>query len=205
MLAPVRRGILGGTFDPPHLAHLVAAETAFRQLGLEIVTLIPAGNPWQKAGRAVSDPRHRIAMTELSILGIDYLEVDDREVRRRGASYTIDTVESFASADEIVLIVGADAAAGIDTWHRPDDLRARATFAVMPRDGVATRDVVAAVGQAQVTWLRTPELAISSTELRHRVARGDSIRFLVADAVWRYVDDQRLYTGSSSTLDAAAP
>ncbi|MDQ3782805.1 MAG: nicotinate-nucleotide adenylyltransferase [Actinomycetota bacterium] len=201
----MRRGILGGTFDPPHLAHLVAAETAFRQLGLDIVTLIPVGDPWQKAGRAVSDPRHRIAMTKLSIQGVDYLEVDDREVRRRGATYTIDTVESFGSADEIVLIVGADAAAGVDTWHRPDDLRARATFAVMPRHGVTAAEVAAAVGQAPVAWLRTPELAISSTELRYRVARRDSIRFLVADAVWRYVEDQGLYTGSSATPDAATP
>lgn len=203
MLAPVRRGILGGTFDPPHLAHLVAAETSFRQLGLDVVTLIPAGNPWQKAGRAVSDPHHRMAMTEFSIQGIDYLEVDEREVRRLGETYTIDTVESFGSADEIVLIVGADAAAGVDTWHRPDDLRAGVTFAVMPRAGIAAAQVAAAVGPASVTWLRTPELSISSTELRHRVARGDSIRFLVADAVWRYVDDQRLYTGSPSTPDTA--
>lgn len=205
MLPLVRRGILGGTFDPPHLAHLVAAETSYRQLGLDIVTLIPAGSPWQKAGRAVSDPRHRIAMTERSIQGIDYLEVDDREVRRPGATYTIDTIESFGSTDEIVLIVGADAAAGVDTWHRPDDVQARAIFAVMPRAGIAVAEVAAAVDPASVTWLRTPELAISSTELRDRVARGDSIRFLVADAVWRYIADQRLYAGSSSTPDAAAP
>lgn len=196
MLHPVRRGILGGTFDPPHLAHLIAAETAYRQLGLDVVTLIPAGSPWQKADRRVSDPRHRLAMTELSVHGVGYFEVDDREVKREGSTYTMDTIESFGDGDDIVLILGADAAAGVGSWHRSDDVMARVSFAVMPRPGVAVGDVGAVLGPGSIAWLRTPELAISSTELRGRVGRGDSIRFLVADDVWRYVDAHGLYLAS---------
>ncbi len=195
MLRRVRRGILGGTFDPPHLAHLVAAETAYRQLGLDVVTLIPAGSPWQKAGRRVSDPHHRLAMTELGVDGIDYLEVDAREVRRAGSTYTIDTIESFGG-DDLVLIVGADAAAGVRTWHRAADLLTGVAFAIMPRPGVSVDEVDTAIGPVDITWLRTPELAIASTELRARVAGGDSIRFLVTDGVWRYVDAHRLYRGA---------
>ncbi|HEY5728050.1 MAG TPA: nicotinic acid mononucleotide adenylyltransferase, partial [Acidimicrobiia bacterium] len=133
----MRRGILGGTFDPPHVAHLVAAETAYRQLALDVVTLMPAGDPWQKADRRVSDPVHRLAMTELAAAGVGYFEVDDREVRRRGPTYTIETIGSFPADDDIVLILGADAAAGLAGWHRADEVRGRASFAVMPRPGIA--------------------------------------------------------------------
>jgi nicotinate-nucleotide adenylyltransferase len=193
MLAPVRRGILGGTFDPPHIAHLVAAETAYRQLGLDVVTLIPAGSPWQKADRGVTDVHHRLAMTELAVSGIGYLEVDDREVRRQGPTYTIETIESYPVGDEVVLVLGADAAAGLGGWHRADELRRRATFAVMPRPGVATTAVEDALRPASPAWLDTPELTISATELRSRAGRGGSIRFLVPDGVWSYAEAHRLY------------
>jgi nicotinate-nucleotide adenylyltransferase len=193
MLAPVRRGILGGTFVPPHVAHLVAAETAYRQLALDVVTLMPAGDPWQKADRRVSDPVHRLAMTELAAAGVGYFEVDDREVRRRGPTYTIETIGSFPADDDIVLILGADAAAGLAGWPRADEVRGAASFAVMPRPGIAADAVEGALRPASPVWLDTPEIAISATELRAMAARGGSIRFLVPDEVWRYVEAQRLY------------
>jgi nicotinate-nucleotide adenylyltransferase len=194
MLAPVRRGILGGTFDPPHVAHLVAAETAYRQLALDVVTLMPAGDPWQKADRLVTAPAHRLAMTELAAAGAAYFEVDDREVRRQGPTYTIETIGSFPAEDDIVLVLGADAAAGLAGWHRADEVRQRASFAVMPRPGVAAEAVAGALHPASPVWLDTPEIAISATELRAAVARGASIRFLVPDEVWRYIEANRLYS-----------
>ena len=116
----MRRGILGGTFDPPHLAHLLGGEAAYRELGLDLVTFMPAGSPWQKAERDVTAASHRWEMTVLATEGVEYFEADDREVRRSGWTYTIDTLESFDDGDEVVLIVGADTAAGLPTWCRAE-------------------------------------------------------------------------------------
>lgn len=191
MLRPVRRGILGGTFDPPHLAHLVAGEAAYRQLGLDVVTFIPAGAPWQKAGSGVSPAGHRWEMTRRAVAGVPYFEADDREVRRDGWSYTADTLESFPAAEELVLVLGADAAAGFRSWHRPEAILARARLAVMPRPGADPAEVTAAVGDC--VWLEAPLLEVSGTMLRGRRAAGHSIRFLVTDPVYEYVEEAGLY------------
>lgn len=185
------RGILGGTFDPPHTAHLVAAEAAYRQLGLERVTFLPAGSPWQKAGRTVSAATHRWTMTLLAVDGVDYFDADDREIRRPGWTYTVDTLASFPSDEELVLILGADAARGLPTWHRATEVLERARVVVAPRPGVTRAQVEDAVGP--VHWLDAPALDISGTELRGRLTRGASIRFLVPEPVWRYVEEHRLY------------
>lgn len=187
----MRRGILGGTFDPPHLAHLVAADAARSQAALDVVTFLPAGAPWQKAGVDVSDPAHRWEMTRLAVAGLAGFEADDREVRRAGWSYTVDTLESFPVDEHLVLILGADAAAGIGSWHRPEAVLARAAVVVMPRPGVDRGAVEAAVGSPM--FLDTPELAISGTMLRERRRRGLGIRFLVPDAVLAYIEANRLY------------
>jgi nicotinate-nucleotide adenylyltransferase len=189
----VRRGILGGTFDPPHLAHLFAGEAAYRDLGLDLVSFIPAGAPWQKAGRVVTAAEHRWEMTVLAVSGVDYFESDDREVRREGWTYTADTLRSFPAAEDLVLILGADAARGIPTWHEASAILDRVTVAVMPRPGVGRGEVVAALGGAEVVWLETPELRVSGSLLRRQVREGRSIRFLVRDEVWRYVQDCGLY------------
>ena len=101
----MRRAILGGTFDPPHLAHLFAGEAAYRQLEVDVVTFIPAGDPWQKAGRDVTPAHHRWAMTELAVDGIEYFEADRREVDREGWTYTIDTLTSFGEDERGELYV----------------------------------------------------------------------------------------------------
>ena len=186
----MRRGLLGGTFDPPHLAHLVAGEAAFRALDLDVVTFMPAGAPWQKTDRDVTAAAHRWEMTRLAVEGVDYFRADDREVRRDGWTYTIDTLDEFPG-DEIVLVMGADAAAGLPTWHLAPSVIARASIAVMPRAGV-DRAAVEASGAA-ITWLDVPELAISGTMLRARCRAGLSIRFFVPDPVHRYVLDHGLY------------
>ncbi len=196
ILPGVQRGILGGTFDPPHLAHLFAGEAAYRELGLDVVTFVPAGAPWQKAGQSVSSPGHRLAMTDLATSPAPYFEVDDREVRRDGWTYTVDTLATFPSSDVITLILGADAARGVATWHRSEEVMARVRFAVLPRPGIARTEVEAALPGAGVVWLDTPEIALSGTMLRARARAGRSVRFLVPDPVWRYIVDEGLYRES---------
>lgn len=187
----MRRVLLGGTFDPPHLAHLVAGEVAYRQLEADKVTFIPAGAPWQKADSTVSDGGHRLAMTRLATSAVDYFEADGREVARQGWTYTIDTLESFDPADELILVMGADAAAGLPTWHRFDDILDRATVAVLPRPGTQISEVESAIGP--VAWLDMPLLELSGTEIRRRVSQGRPIRFLVPDEVLAYIDENGLY------------
>lgn len=186
----MRRAILGGTFDPPHLAHLFAGEAAYRQLGVDVVTFIPAGDPWQKAERDVSPAHHRWAMTELSVAAVSYFEADRREIDRQGWTYTVDTLESLG-ADDLTLILGSDAAAGLAGWHRPEDVTELARIAVVPRPGTSIADVRDVVPADRLVVLDTPELRLSGTELRRRARNGQSLRFLVRDAVWDYIT----YTG----------
>lgn len=188
----MRRAILGGTFDPPHLAHAFAGEAAYRQLGVDIVTFLPAGAPWQKADRVVTAAHHRWAMTEASVLGVEYFEADRREVDRNGWTYTADTLESFAG-DDLVLVLGSDAAAGLRSWQRPDDILEMASIAVMPRRGASLADVAEAVPQHRLAVLDTPELQLSGTELRRRAANGHSLRFLVREPVWHYIERESVY------------
>ncbi len=186
----MRRGLLGGTFDPPHLAHLIAGEAAYGQLGLDVVSFIPAGAPWQKADRLVSAPEHRWTMTVLACEGVEYLVPDDREVRRDGWTYTFDTLTEFPD-DDLVLILGADAAARLPTWHRAPEVIARTRVAVMPRAGTG-RAEVAATG-VDAVWLDVPEIAISGTMLRERRRLGHSLRFFVREGVHRHIEEHGLY------------
>lgn len=192
MLRPVRIGLLGGTFDPPHLAHLHAGDVAFHQLGLDQVVFMPAGRPWQKAREPVSESRHRWEMTRLATEGVDYFIPDDREVHRDGWTYTADTVVTFADEDEIVLILGADAACNLPTWERAAEVMARVELAVAPRAGVAASEV-AAVSARDPVWLDMAPLAVSGSMLRRRAAAGESVRFLVRDSVWHYLTANSLY------------
>ena len=193
ILPPVRRGILGGTFDPPHLAHLFAGEAAYRDLGLDVVTFIPAGAPWQKAERNVSAADHRWQMTVLAVDGIPYFEADDREVRRDGWTYTVDTLRSFPEDEDLYLIVGSDTARGIPTWQEPEEVLRRATVVVIPRPGVDRSEVEEALAGGRYVWLDTPQVRLSGTMLRRQAQAGRSIRFLVREPVWRYVEEQRIY------------
>jgi len=191
MLSVMRRGILGGTFDPPHLAHLVAGEAAYRELGLDVVTFLPAGRPWQKADLGVSPAADRWEMARRAVAGTAYFEADDREVRRDGWTYTADTLATFPEGEDLVLILGADAAAGLLTWRSPEMVLQRARLAVMDRPGVERAAVEAAVGEP--VWLQTPLLGISGTLLRARRRAGLSLRFLVPGAVLDYIESAGLY------------
>ena len=187
----MRRALLGGTFDPPHLAHLVVGEAALTQLGVEVVTFIPAGRPWQKADRSVSDAGHRWAMTQLAVRGRDGFGADDREVDRDGWTYTIDTVESFPADDDLVLVLGADAARNLPSWHRAAEVLDRVEVAVAPRGGVSPEEIADAIGEH--AWLDIPEIELSGTMLRDRVRRGRSIRYLVPEPVRLHVIENSLY------------
>ena len=195
-------GILGGTFDPPHIAHMVVAEAAYRLLGLDQVRFIPAGAPWQKAGGGVTPARCRWEMTAAAVSGAPYLAADDREVARPGYTYTIDTLAELAEEDRAgggsgeppVLILGADAAFRLPSWRRADEVLASARIAVAPRPGTPREAVEEAVGgRAEVVWLDVPPLGVSGTALRRRAAAGGSLRFLVPPPVLDYIERCRLY------------
>lgn len=190
----VRIGVLGGTFDPPHMAHLHMGEVAYRQLGLHRVIFMPAGSPWQKAGRDVSSPDHRWEMSRLAVTGVEYFEADDREVHRNGWTYTADTLASFGDEADITLILGADTAGNLRTWHRADEVLERVNLAVAPRSGTAI-DVESLLPPfpGTLTWLDMAPMEVSGTLIRQRLASGRPVRFLVRDSVWRYFTERALY------------
>lgn len=198
MLAIVAIGLLGGTFDPPHIAHLLAGEVAYRQLGLDRVLFVPAGSPWQKADKAVSEAERRWRMTELATEGVDYFEPDDREVHRRGLTYTVDTLATFPHGEEIWLILGADAARGLPTWERAEEVMSRTRLAILPRPGVDPQEVEDAIGAA--VWLDMAPVAISGTDIRQRVATGVGYRFMVIETVYEYIEAEQLYLPSGPSL-----
>lgn len=192
----MRLGLLGGTFDPPHLAHLHTGEVAYRQLGLDEVYFMPAGAPWQKAGRPQSDADHRWEMTRRAVAGVEYFVADDREVHRDGWTYTADTLATFGHDTEVILILGADAARNLPTWDRADEVMNRVELAVAPRPGTEARSVEMALGR-RPEWLDMAPLDISGTLIRGREAAGQPTRFLVRDSVWRYFRDNALYADES--------
>jgi nicotinate-nucleotide adenylyltransferase len=188
-------GILGGTFDPPHIAHLALAQAAYEQLELDEVLFIPAGDPWQKPADMITPATHRLAMTRLAASSAPYFVADDREVRRSGPTYTFDTLEEFGL--ECVLLLGADAVRGVPSWNRSDELLDRATFAVVDRPGVSRQDIDELV-LARCTWIDMPRINISSSDIRAHVASGHSARFLVPDAVAAYIETNDLYETAPS-------
>jgi nicotinate-nucleotide adenylyltransferase len=190
----VRLGIFGGTFDPPHFGHLALAEWARVELALDAVWFVPAGTPPHKRGGAPSAARHRLAMTRLAVRGNPAFRVSPLECRRRGPSYTIDTVRALARAypgARLHLLMGADTYATFAGWREPDAIARAATLVVALRPGARAPRRVR--GTRRVAWLANPGLDVSSRALRARAARDRSLRYLVPDAVMRYVARHRLY------------
>jgi len=184
------QGILGGTFDPPHNVHLSMALAALEQLDLDAVRLMPAGDPWQKRDRGVSDASHRLAMVELLADEEDELLVDSTEIARHGPSYTVETLEQLD--DRFVLILGADAALGIPSWHRAEDLSDLVDLAVVPRPGVA-KSAVEAAFNGTITWLEMAPVDASSTRIRKLVRSGVEYAELVPETVATYIESHGLY------------
>lgn len=195
-----RAGLLGGTFDPVHVAHVALAQAALQALQLDQVRWIPAGQPWQKT-RQVTAAVHREAMVRLAIAGEPRFVLDRIELERSGPSYTLDTVKALSAAHphtEWVLIVGADQYASLHTWVDWRELLGRVVLAVANRPGAlpALHPEVLAFPHRAVPL---PMLDISSTDVRQRTQHGADISALVPPEVARYIESHRLYGGPASS------
>lgn len=201
----MRIGILGGTFNPPHLGHLVCAQEAYLQLHLDRVMLIPAWIPPHKPVEDEPGAAHRLELCRLAFERDESrFAVSDIEIRREGTSYTVDTLEELharAPDSELYLIVGADIAAGLPEWRDPDRVLSLAALAVAERPGTeraAVEEALAGLrGGERARFFDMPEIAVSSTMLRNRVREGLPIRYLAPDAVAGYVARHNLYRDGS--------
>jgi nicotinate-nucleotide adenylyltransferase len=187
-----RLGILGGTFDPPHVGHLLAAGSAIERLGLDRVVLIPARRQPLKATLEITSGPHRLAMCRRLAECDPRLSVDSIELDREGLSFTVDTLREYRRSRpdaELFLLLGEDAAATILQWREPEAIAGLATIVVLTREGGGAAP---AAGPA-MTRLATRRVEVSASEVRARVRTGLPIRGLVPDAVAAYIVEQRLY------------
>jgi nicotinate-nucleotide adenylyltransferase len=199
---PRRIGILGGTFDPPHLGHLWLATMAADAIGLGRVLFMPAAQPPHKRTEGMTRATDRLLMTRLAIAGDDAFELTLIEMERSGPSFTIDSVDelrrAYGTDAELFLLMAADSLAQIDTWREPDALLERIEWVVGPRPGVAMPDRSAleerfGAGASRIQLLKGPSLDVSSTEIRERVAAGHAIRYLVPRGVEELITERGLY------------
>jgi nicotinate-nucleotide adenylyltransferase len=194
-----RLGLLGGTFDPPHIGHLVAAVSVGDALGLDEVWLVPNGDPWQKRDRPVTPAVVRLALARAAAEGVPGVAVSDVEVRRSGPSFTIDTVHQLRAEDpdrDLVVIMGRDSAAGLPTWERHEELLAAVDIAVVDRAGVGMP--LPPLPGARLELVPMRRIEVSSTELRQLVADGRPIVPLVPPAVAALVAEHGLYREATS-------
>jgi nicotinate-nucleotide adenylyltransferase len=189
-----RIGVFGGTFDPVHNGHVVAAVETRAALDLDRVLLVVAGDPWQKRNRVVASAADRLAMVEAAVTEIDGVETSALEIEREAPSVTADTLEALAVPErELFLILGTDAVANMPTWRRLEDTRHLATLAIVERGGV--QGVNPPGDGWRVEHVRIPQLEIASTDLRDRLASGRPIDGLVPPAAVRVIRERGLYTG----------
>jgi nicotinate-nucleotide adenylyltransferase len=193
-----RIGVFGGTFDPVHIGHLVAANEVRWKLGLDVTLLMVAGEPWQKAGRPNLSPAgDRLAGVEAAVEGIDGLEASSLEVDRSGPTYTADTLAELRTAEpdaELFLIVGADVTELLDTWERPDEVQALATLVAVERPGSRPVQVDRLRAQGwRVETVAIPALEVSSSDVRARLAEGRPIDFLVPPGTVRVLRERGRY------------
>jgi nicotinate-nucleotide adenylyltransferase len=190
-----RIGVLGGTFDPVHAAHVVAAVDVRAALSLDRVLLIVAGDPWQKRGRVVASAEDRLALVEAAVADVDGIEASAMEIERGAPSVTADTLEDLAAPDrELFLILGSDAVANMPTWRRLEETRDLATVVVVERAG--DRDASPPGPGWRFERVRIPRLEISSTDVRDRLADGRPVDGLVPPSVIRTIRSRDLYTGT---------
>lgn len=194
---PRRIGLLGGSFNPPHLGHLALARAALAQLGLTELRWLPAGAPWQKPAADLAPAADRAAMVAALIDGEPGMRLDARELQRAGPTYTLDTVRDLQREDpdaEWVLVIGQDQYAGLHTWHQPAELLSAVTLAVAARHGQSPTPPAPLAGLPHRPLpLDMPRVDVSATELRARVAASQPIAPMVGEAVARYIDQHSLY------------
>ena len=196
----MRIGVFGGTFNPPHLGHLVCAQEAYVQLGLDLVVLIPVYTPPHKPLEDDPGPEHRLELCRLAVDGDRRLAVSDIEASPPGPSYTVDTHKELHTNEpdsELFLILGGDVAAGLPQWHAAEDVVALATPAVANRRGTPRARVAAGLselpGATRARFFSMPWIGVSSTMIRRRVKSGQPIRYLVPDAVAAYIEAKGMY------------
>ncbi|MEZ3181954.1 nicotinate-nucleotide adenylyltransferase [Streptomyces pimonensis] len=191
-----RLGVMGGTFDPIHHGHLVAASEVAAQFRLDEVVFVPTGQPWQKSHRAVSAAEDRYLMTVIATAENPQFSVSRIDIDRGGPTYTTDTLRDLRALNpdsDLFFITGADALAQILTWRDSEELFSLAHFIGVTRPGHHLTD--AGLPEGGVSLVEVPALAISSTDCRARVAKGAPVWYLVPDGVVRYIDKRELYRG----------
>ena len=202
--AVARIGVLGGSFDPVHFGHLVLAEGVREALGMEKVLFVPAGTPPHKLNHPLATAEHRMEMTRLAVEGNRLFGVSDVEVRREGASYTIDTVRELTRIHdgEIFLIVGGDTVGELGTWKDVGELLRICKLAVGIRPGFALprreeleRETGVAADELLAHVVGIPQVDISSTDIRRRASEGKTLRYLVPERVREYIEKEGLYEG----------
>jgi nicotinate-nucleotide adenylyltransferase len=199
-MALARVGLLGGTFDPPHVGHLIIAEATRDQLGLDCVEFIPASDPPHKPEQSVSPAQHRLRMVELAIAGIDGFTINHIELSRAGPSYTADTLAELRATrpgEELHFIVGGDSLRDLPEWRDPNQIVALARLAVISRPGAAF-DLTALESELpgladRLDFINAPMIDIASRWLRASMRDGHSVRFQVPDPVIDYAETQHLY------------
>jgi nicotinate-nucleotide adenylyltransferase len=204
-------GVLGGTFNPPHLGHLAVARHAREELGLERVLLVPVHTPPHKPAEEDPGPEHRLRMCELSVDGVEGIAVSPLEIERGGPSYTVDTLNAIHASHpeaQLTFIVGADTASTMAAWREPAQLLELADLAVAARTGSARREVLDTVAGLtpaggrpatdRVRFLEMPAIAISSSCARECAARGEPIEDLVGPAVAAYIAEHGLYRSAAA-------
>ncbi|WP_197320261.1 nicotinate-nucleotide adenylyltransferase [Saccharomonospora sp. NB11] len=194
-----RLGVMGGTFDPVHNGHLVAASEVQHRFGLDEVIFVPTGQPWQKANREVSKAEDRYLMTVIATASNPVFSVSRVDIDRGGQTYTVDTLRDLRAEypdDELYFITGADALEQILTWRDVDELFDLAHFIGVTRPGYRLDDHHLPKGR--VSLVEVTAMAISSTACRERVRNGEPVWYLMPDGVVRYISKRKLYLPSQS-------
>jgi nicotinate-nucleotide adenylyltransferase len=202
----MRLGVMGGTFDPIHHGHLVAASEVASVFALDEVVFVPTGEPWQKTHRGVSPVEHRYLMTVIATASNPRFTVSRVDIDRDGPTYTVDTLRDLAAqrpSADLFFITGADALAQILSWRDSDDLFVLAHFIGVTRPGHVLDD--AGLPADRVSLMEVPALAISSTDCRQRVCRGEPVWYLVPDGVVQYIAKHRLYRAEPEPSEDPQP
>ena len=190
---PARIGFFGGTFDPPHHGHLLIAEQAREKAALDSVLFVPAFQPPHKGGSVIVASAHRMTMVRLAIKSNRKFKASDMEIAQGGISYTVKSLRLLRAGHpnaELFLIMGADTLLEFHSWQSPEEITEIAELIVYPREGFNVTEE----SRRTMQMLKAPQIEISSTEIRMKLLRGESIRYLVPDAVEEYIRSKKLYT-----------
>ncbi len=188
-------GVFGGTFDPPHIGHLIIADHVRLQIGLDAVLFVPSAISPHKRERRLSDPRHRLEMLALAVRGNGQFVVSDLEVERGGVSYTIDTLRYLSREkpeNSLSLLIGTDNLPDFPQWKEPEEILRMARLVAMERPGFP-RESIPSDLRERVLFCAVPQIGVASRFIRERVQKGGSIRYLVPDPVERYIREHHLY------------